>query len=145
MLRFREIQKLLKGTKLEGLTENQLKEAMVGEYPISHGSKEFSRIWHDVMIRADERWKLKYFEIDCLLDDMLMKIYESKTTSEKKKEQINKVEALRSYNKESYQVRLNNDYLQSIVNDCQILLADYETQIRSRDVEIRSLKQSIGI
>lgn len=97
MLQFKEIQKLLSGTKLEGLTEQQLKEAMIGEYPISHGSKEFSRIWHNVMVKADERWKLKYFEIDCLLDDMLMKIYESKASNQKKKEQIEKVDALRSY------------------------------------------------
>lgn len=143
MLKFKDIHKLLEGTKLSGLTNNQLQEAMVGEYPISHGSKELGRLWAEVMWESDENWRLKFLEVDLLLDAMLNKIYESKLSADKKKEQIERIDVIRNYIKEGYRMRIDNDYLKGIVKDCQILIADYESKLRGKDIEIKHLKRNI--
>lgn len=140
MLQFKEIQKLLKDTKLADLTEKQLQDAIIGEYPISHGSSEFRRLWGRVMDKSGDKWLLDLVRIELLLDEMFMKIYSSKASKEKKREQSDKIDAIHNFIKEGIEMRKDREYLQAIVNDCQSLIADYEIKLRRKDIEIRLLK-----
>lgn len=143
MLKYNEIQKLLSGTKLSGLTDNQIEEAIIGQYPLSHSSKEIERLYHSILKQADEGWKLKYLEIDLLLDGMLNKVLTAKISLDKTNEQIEKIEAIRGYLNESYKNRIDLEFLKGMINESNLLLSSYESKLRSKDLEIKNLKENI--
>lgn len=143
MIRFKDILKLTQGTKLSGLSNKQMSDAIIGQFPISHGLNELKMIHLNSLRKVEQNWKLSYLEVDLLLDGMLVKIFESKLSQENKNNQIEKVETIRNFNKESYQARVDVQYLQEMVNDCQTLIVDYESKLRVKDLEIENLKKEL--
>jgi hypothetical protein len=143
MLKFNDIKKLLKDTKLSGLSEQQIQEALIGSYPLSHGSEEIKRLWEKTIESYGDAYLLELVQVDCLLDGMITKIYQSKADPKVKEEQAEKVLRIKEYLNTCKSRMIESEGLKQIIKDCQVLIADYETKIRKQQIEIESLKENI--
>lgn len=143
MLRFEEIQSLLKDTKLSGLSEQQIEQAMIGDYPVSHGSVEIKRLWEKTVKSYGDAYLLELIQVDYLLDGMITKIYQSKADPKVKNEQAEKVLRIKDYLNLCKERMIEAEALKQIVKDCQGLISNYESKIRKQQIEIESLKEKI--
>lgn len=88
LLDYSETRRLLKGTPLEGLTNKQLKDAFIGEYPAMFSDKQLKRIWNKAM-RGEkyEIEKLRSLEALSYLDH-----FKQQSIKAKKPETVDMVE-----------------------------------------------------
>lgn len=143
MLRYNEIRSLLKDTKLAGLTDEQIKSAMIGEFPVSHGSQEIKRLWENTIESYGDAYLLELLQVDYLLDGMIVKIYQSKADIKVKEEQAEKVLRIKEYLSTCKSRMIEAEALKQIVKESQTLIASYESKLRKQQLEIESLKKSI--
>ena len=90
ILDYEETRRLLKGTPLEVITDDQLKDIFIGEYPLLFGSKQLERIW-DRCVR-DERYEVK--ELRLIEAETILSHFKTLSISKGSNDTSNKLESV---------------------------------------------------
>lgn len=146
ILDYDKILTLLEGTPLESISYTEIDKVFVGEYPIvSHSSSQVGRILDRVL--SDPQNELQAILAEkhfCILDAMQMKIFS--LPKEKRKENMYKVDELKEIEVFIRELLSKNFELQAInqmYRDSQLLIAKYETEIRSVKTKNKRLENDI--
>ena len=128
-IKYNKFRDALSGTPLESLTDNQIKEAIIGEYPLSLSSKHLHHLWRIALSEQSvEIEKLKRTELDMLLQAM-----SAKTLRLGNKEQHEKVEDIRKYLRKSVQNKAVLELQANIIRTQEEDILRYE--IKSRELK----------
>ena len=139
ILDYKETRTLLKGTPLDGLTNQQLKEVFVGEYPLLYGSKQLERIWDKVT--KEEIYELK--ELRVIEAEMILSHFKTLSLSKGSNdtaEQLSDVISLLN--------SLRIDY-RAICTQAEIIkhqekeILRYERKLREQQERIKRLEEGI--
>ena len=130
----RKFRELLTGTPMEGLSNSQINEVIIGEYPLTISSKHLKAIW-DSVISDDgiDIENLKFIEIDSLLEAMALK-----TMKNSNLEQYEKIETIRRYLKKSVS-RL------AVINTQSVIIKQQEEDLLRYEIEVRQLREQLRI
>lgn len=140
ILDYEETTRLLKGTPLESLTDEQLKDAFIGEFPITHGSNQFARRWRN--ISKDELIK---FDLMAHPFQELMNRWHNVLAKDPKKneDKLFLIERSREFVVGAKMAFQDNVAQKGLIQDCSHGFLKYEMENRKEKLEKVNLKENL--
>ena len=130
LLDYNETRRLLKGTPLQSLTNQQLKDAFVGEYPMMFSDKQVSRLWDKAM----DSDKVQLERIKAVEAQNYLQHFKNQSIKSGKIDTANQIEKIE---------RTINNLLQNValVQLLSTMQLHQDMEIQRYEIELRRLKQ----
>ena len=139
ILDYEETRRLLKGTPLEAITDEQLKDIFIGEYPLLFGSKQLERIW-DKCVR-DETYQIK--ELRLIEAETILSHFKTLSLSKGSNDTLNKLELvislLNSFRKDFQTICTQA----GIIKHQEKEILRYEIKLREQQERIKRLEKGL--
>jgi len=117
---------------MESITNKQINNVLIGEYPLTISSQHLKAIW-DACVGNSDVWYLKYIKIEAYLSAMATKALKAKAN-----EQYDRVDEIRQFLKGMVRDKAIIDAQSEIIRTQELDLLRYE-------VENRKLKHSLKV
>lgn len=138
------ILRLLKGTPLESLTEEQLDNAFVGEYPIIYGSNQLARKWERISQTERIKFDLKAMPFEELLDSWRFKILsKGKDHIEENSEKLEMITEAQGFIIDARLAFEDALAAKSMLMDVNPVVVKYEKEIRELKSQIKALNNCL--
>jgi len=131
-LDYNKIRLGLSGTPLGSLTDKQLKDAIIGEYPLLYSDKMLKRLWHKVCgLQEIEISRIKAIEIESILSGL-----ETRSLEKRRFDIADSLKAIR--------LHLNTLHNQVSISKAQAeIILNQESELLRYEIETRDLKNQI--
>lgn len=138
-LKYSNIRTILSGTPLASLTDDQLKEHLIGEYPLIYSSKMLKKLWEEICLSDNILLKQVRVElsISILSEFKTLSIAKGRLdTSEQLESVINDLRGIIEKDK----MLLAQS---KVIRDQELAILQYEIKIRDLQKENKTLKKTI--
>jgi len=139
ILDYDKLRYLLKDTPLQGLSDEQLYNVAIGEYPIMFGSKQFDRIWWTVI--GSDKYQTELLRVQEAKD--YLSSFRTKSIKNKNTEVVDQLDTIESTINRMLEILATNEILSTMQLSQERELVSYEIKLRELREQNKRLKDGL--